>query len=250
MKRLLGLGAALVALLLGGIGVWRWQAPDAYRPHLGRDGLVTNELTERHADQPGVRRSADWQVTSGSLFAVDGAGYSGRPDDDRPDPESRISTDSAVFRMVTRRRDFTDVRIRFRLRVDQLVQTDRTPAAPYDGVHLFLRYRSSRELYAISLQRRDNTVIIKRKDPGGSSNGGTYTELASAAYPLTSNWIDVEAGIRDAEDHTTRIALRLDGRQLVSATDSSAARVIGSGGFGLRGDNAEFHFADITAEAI
>lgn len=115
-------------------------------------------------------------------------------------------------------------------------------------MHLLVRYRSAQELYAVSMQRRDGKVAIKRKDKGGPSNGGSYTELAEAEFPFRTDWVDVEVIVQDADDGTTRIALRLNGKQIVSATDSSADRVTGEGGIGLRGDNAEFYFKDLTVE--
>ncbi|GGL17150.1 hypothetical protein [Mangrovihabitans endophyticus] len=227
-----------------------WSRPHPFQPSFGDSGLITNELLERHPDVPGVRRSDDWVLTSGSLFADDGMGYSGRPDDGQPDALSGQANDSAVFRAVSRRRDFADVRVRLRVRIDSLVSTARTPEQDYDGLHLFLRYRSPQELYVVSLQRRDGTVAIKRKIPGGPSNGGSYQELAGAELPLRHEWLNVEARVRDAEDGSTRFVVRVDGQQVLSATDASPRRLAGPGGVGLRGDNAEFHFADFIAEPI
>lgn len=117
-RRWYGLTAvAVVVLLAAGITVLRLVEPGPFRPEFGPDGLVTNELTERHGDVDGVRRSDDWVATSGSLFARSGMGYSGRPDDIRPDVESKVSTDSAVLRVISRRRDFGDVRVRLKVRV-------------------------------------------------------------------------------------------------------------------------------------
>ena len=72
------------------------------------DGLITNQRIQSIPHQ-------DWLVTSGSLFARNGAAWSGVPDDVRPDPESRWSTNSSVFRMRSHRDDLRDVVVAFEL---------------------------------------------------------------------------------------------------------------------------------------
>jgi hypothetical protein len=96
--------------------------------------------------------SPDWQMTSGSLFAADGAGWSGIPDGTEADATSSNGNDSAVFRLNTNRFDFGDVAVSFDLRNDGLAATSRTPAQAYDGVHVWLRYQSQYQLYAVSMQ--------------------------------------------------------------------------------------------------
>ena len=63
-----------------------------------RPVLVTNEYAYHHADAPDARRSGEWVVTSGSLFAVGRTLWTGRPDGERPGPASRTATNSAVLR--------------------------------------------------------------------------------------------------------------------------------------------------------
>ena len=74
-------------------------------------------------------------MTSGSLFRSNGNGWPGRPDAGG----APGATGSAVFRMVSVNRDFSDVDMNVVLRVDDLVQTDRTPAQDYDGAHIWVR---------------------------------------------------------------------------------------------------------------
>lgn len=241
----------LVGLLAGGVVlIFTRSGPTVFRPRMPADGLVTNELTQHASAAQQPHRSRDWVVTSGSLFAVGGMGWSGRPDDKSPDAESRNGTNSAVFRVVSRRRDFADVRVRFALRVSRLVRTRSTPKETYDGVHLLLRYRSPQQLYAVSLQRRDKILAIKRKDPGGPSNGGTYTVLSTAPFPLLHDWINVDVTVRDTPDGSTALDLHIDGRLIMVAVDRSAHRITGPGGIGLRADNAEFFFKDMIAEPV
>ncbi|MET7691685.1 hypothetical protein ABZT06_27510 [Streptomyces sp. NPDC005483] len=187
-------------------------------------------------------------MTSGSLFGLGGAGWSGHPDGDRPDTESARATDSAVFRPASRRRDFGDTRVFLRLRLTGLVTTARTPAQPYDGVHLWLRLHSEQECYAVSAVRRDGQVVVKRKTPGGPVNGGTYVTLAttSAAFPPDA-WTEAVATATDLPDRRVRITLELAGHRVLGVTDASPGGLYKPGAVGIRGDNAEFLFRDFTA---
>ncbi|MFJ6390120.1 hypothetical protein ACIQJT_21220 [Streptomyces sp. NPDC091972] len=220
-----------------------------FRPEFPERGLVTNEFAYWHPDAPGARHSPDWTMTSGSLFGLGGAGWSGRPDGERPDAGSVRATDSAVFRLASRRRDFGDTRLFLRLRVTDLVTTPRTPAQPYDGVHLWLRFHSEQECYAVSVVRRDGQVVVKRKTPGGPANGGTYVTLATASATLPPDgWTPVVATATDLPDRRVRITLDIAGRRVLDVTDASPGGLYEPGGVGVRGDNTEFMFRDLTAQ--
>src|SRR6478735_1536577 len=157
----------------------------------GPDGLITAE------GQP-VPSGEPWEMTSGSLFRVDGTGWSGTPDD---------ANGSTVFRMVSVERDFDNVDVSVTLRADDLVQTSRTPAQDYDGAHIWVRYGSDRELYAVSVDRRDGTMIIKKKCPGGTDNGGTYYDLnGSVPAPIPFGaWQQVNVSAHDNPDGSVTI---------------------------------------------
>jgi len=188
-------------------------------------------------------------VTSGSLFSADGAGWSGVPDDINPNALSSNGSDSAVFRAITRRADFADVSVSFRLRVAGLVSTARTPATSYDGVHVFLRYQNQRDLYVVSVYRRDGVVAIKEKIPGGPANGGTYYTLAEARARLPLHrWFAVSVSIETAASKTVRITLSINGRKVLTnvSSRSSADPILAAGRVGLRGDNCQFYFRDFT----
>ncbi|MET8078619.1 hypothetical protein [Streptomyces sp. NPDC005303] len=251
------LTGALLAVLLasafaGGLtlhAVGRSGPASEFRPGFPERGLVTNEFAYWHPDVPGAHHSPDWTMTSGSLFGLDGAGWSGHPDGERPDAESARATDSAVFRLASRRRDFGDTRLSLRLRLTDLVTTPRTPAQPYDGVHLWLRFHSEQECYAVSVVRRDGQVVVKRKTPGGPVNGGTYVTLATAstAFPPDA-WTEAVATVTDLPDRRVRITLELAGHQVLDVTDASPGGLYEPGGVGIRGDNTEFMFRDFTAQ--
>ncbi|MYT09499.1 MULTISPECIES: hypothetical protein, partial [Streptomyces] len=246
------LAVLLVSAFAGGLTLrdaGRGDPPAEFRPEFPERGLVTNEFAYWHPDAPGARHSPDWTMTSGSLFGLDGAGWSGHPDGERPDAESARATDSAVFRLASRRRDFGDTRLSLRLRLTDLVTTPRTPAQPYDGVHLWLRFHSEQECYAVSVIRRDGQVVVKRKTPGGPANGGTYVTLASASASFPpDDWTQAVATATDLPDHRVRITLELGGRRVLDVTDASPGGLYTPGGIGVRGDNTEFMFRDFTAQ--
>ncbi|WP_328719328.1 hypothetical protein OHT52_07360 [Streptomyces sp. NBC_00247] len=214
-------------------------------------GLLTNEYAYRHPDADDARTDPDWSVTSGSLFADAGTAWSGIPDGLSPDPASRLHTGSSVLRVVTVRRDFADIAVRTRALLRPPGTTARTPATDWDGGHLWLRYRSPQELYALSFRRRDGLVAIKRKllppdAPEGTE--GTYTTLAQArcAIPYDS-WHDVEAQARTTASATVLLRLLVDGRTVAEAVDTGPGVLTGPGGAGVRGDNTELRFTAFTA---
>jgi hypothetical protein len=253
----LGVAVLVVLALLAVAGLIGWTAMDGqpalWKPSFSKnDGLITNELAYSHPDRPGVRRDPDWIVTSGSLFSDHGTGWTGHIDGLTPDIASRESTGSAVFRVVSRRSDFENVKVAFDLDVADMTTTARTKAQAYDGVHVFLRYTSPQSLYAVSVDRRDETVAIKLKTRGGPSNGGEYTTLAQTHFAFPERqWVHEEVSITN-ETGGVRITLVTNGKALLSILDthrSSQEPILGAGRVGLRGDNTAFHFRDFTVRS-
>lgn len=233
------------------------KVPDARTPSFratfgqGRN-LVTNELAYATPNRRGVVSSPQWIVTSGSLFTDDGTGWTGRPDARLPDLHSAHTTDSAIFRAVSRRNDFQDVVATFDVDIAGLVTTPKTPAEGYDGVHVFLRYQDPQQLYVIDLYRRDGIINIKRKLPGGPANGGTYRTLATATYePPLRAWVREEARIENTPAGV-RITLTTDGRTVLTALDDAreGGPILSAGRVGLRGDNCAFHFRYFVATPL
>jgi hypothetical protein len=239
---------AVAALAAAAILGTAWPSP-TFRPRFDRNGIVADETSERLGGAGHTPRSSDWIVTSGALYGSGGLGWSGSPDGSPPAPGSPSGTDSSVLRLISRRNDFGDVHIHFSLRVVRLSDTTRTPPRPHDGVHLFARYKSAQELYVITVQRRDGRVMIKRKNPGGPSNGGRYTELVSAQYPLTDSWQRIDARITDVE-RAVLLEVAIGGTVVMRTLDQSSDRIIHPGAVGLRGDNAEFYFGDFVADPL
>ena len=218
------------------------------------DGVITNEYAYWNPSSPSARINSVWELTSGSLFASSGRGWTGVPDDTNPNADSSTSNGSAVFRATTRRSDFQNVAVEFRLLNQGMVSTGSTPAVAWDGCHVFLRYQSQYHLYYASINRRDNRVIIKKKVPGGPSNNGTYYDLTSQrVYNVPYNsWQQVKATISTNSNGSVTIALYAGGQLLITATDfgTGGPPILNPGRVGVRGDNANLMFDDFTVTAI
>lgn len=250
----LSLCAAMLVLGACGAAAKGPAGPGVLRDAFSRpDGLVTNEFA-LYSGGPGRDVSSTWIATSGSLFAKRRQGWTGVPDATSSDVCSCRATDSAVFRLVTRREDFGDVAVSFRLTNQGLTSTARTPEQDYDGVHVFLRYRSESELYVVTVNRRDDEVVAKKKLPGGPANGGTYVVIGQ---PATYRWRTgvvqrVRAAVRTVSRGRVLITLQVDGRTLLHVVDAGTggAPLLRAGRVGLRGDNDEFLFDDFAARPI
>ena len=254
---------ALVGLVIVVFGtVWLWSSMQAAGAVLFNDpfgysaGLITNEYAYWNAGDPSSRANSNWDMTSGSLFEQNGAAWSGVPDDTEPDAASSNGTDSAVFRLNTKRFDFGDVQVNFRLFQNGLSSTASTPAVAWDGIHIFLRYQSEYNLYYASVNRRDGAVVIKKKCPGGPSNGGTYYELGPGevgGHPIPfGSWQNVGAQVQNNADGSVTIRLLREGQEVIQATDTGVgcAVIRSAGATGIRGDNDNFLFDDFTVTSL
>lgn len=235
--RIAASSTVLVAAVVSGCQSNAHAVPQPLRDNFdGPDGLITSS---RHPEVT----SPLWRLTSGSLFRDRQEGWSGPINDE---------TESAVFRMVSREADFTDLDMRLRLRLDDFATTTRTPAQDYDGAHIWVRYRSEFELYAISVDRRDGTMIVKKKCPGGPINGGSYYDLGpsqhGAPVPL-GDWQQIQVSVRDLPDGSVLINARRDDRMLAVVDHGiGCAALRGPGAVGIRGDNAELRLDDMVVQ--
>lgn len=248
------LGAAALALAAVVVAVVVWQVIVVlHRPLLVDDfsrpnGLITNEFAYFNPHDPSAVRSPVWFVTSGSLFARDGTGWTGVPDRGLTGPRSATTTDSSVFRLVTRRSDFKDVTVSFALFVHRFMPVP--GAAPgWQGVHVFMRYQSPDLLYVASVDRRDGVIVIKKKVPGGDTAGGTYYTLASVAgQPVVGQWEQVRVSAVNKGEGVT-LQVWLNGRLRLQAVDNGVGDqppITQAGRVGLRGDYTEFNFDNFT----
>lgn len=220
------------------------------------DGLITNEYATWNSGNADARVSPIWEMTSGSLFAQNGTGWTGKPDGcSSSSPDSEPCTASDVFRLNTKRHDFGNVTVSLDLRENGLTSSSRTPAVDWDGVHVWLHYQSEYKLYYASFNRRDGHVVIKKKCEGGSENGGTYYELGpgeASGYPIPfGTWQHLAASIQDNADGSVTITMFRDGTKLLSATDNGTgcAPITNAGSVGVRGDNADFNIDNFIVTA-
>ncbi|MGP4043702.1 hypothetical protein [Streptomyces sp. 2A115] len=226
----------------------------AFEPRFAKDGLVTNAFAFLHPGNRHSKHSRDWITTSGSLFAKDGAGWTGVPDAEKTGPDSAHHTDSAVFRLATRRRDFGPVTVTTRVRLEPPITTRRTPARDWDGAHIWLRYHSPQELYGISFRRRDGVVVIKRKIPGfdteDEDNGG-YATLAEGKHAISyGTWHEVTASAVNLPSGSVLLRLDIDGKTVLTGRDRDPGPLRRPGGVGLRADNTEVLFRDFRAAPV
>lgn len=196
-------------------------------------GGAFRDTFERAPGPPG----GDWVVTSGHLRVAEG----------------KARTASPVFRVVTRRKDFRDAEVRFELLNRGLSESPGTPATDWDGVHVFLRYQSQYHLYYASVNRRDGTVVIKKKMPGGPSNGGTYHDLSPRVpHPVPyGTWQKIRVLARD-EPRGVLIEAYADGKLLARALDTGRGGppIRSPGRVGVRADNADIEIDEFAAAAL
>jgi hypothetical protein len=209
------------------------------------NGVVTSEYQHASGTCP---CSTLWDMTSGTLYAASGHGWTGAPD---------ATNHSAIFRMTTFKDDIGDAAVTFRLYNKGFVTTSRTPAQVYDGVHVWLRYQSAfGPLYALTVNRRDGAVVIKKKVPGGPSpsDGGTYYTLATGSFAVPiSIWQSVKASAKNNPDGSVTLELYANGKLLARAVDNGSvggAPFRAAGRIGLRGDNDNFMFDAFLASSL
>lgn len=217
--------------------------------------LVTNEYAYWNPLRTNAVRSVDWELTSGSLFASSGYGWTGKVDRVSPGPTSSAGTNSAVFRLNTRRHDFSDVVVRFSAKIVRMASNSATFPVAWDGIHIWLRYQSQYHLYYASVARRDGVVLIKKKCPGGVFNNGTYYTISPEVkgYPIAlGQWRNVAATVANRADGSVRITLLVNGSYIVGANDKGVGcpPIRAPGAVGIRGDNAEFLFTRFAVSRL
>lgn len=219
------------------------------------DGLITNEYAYWNKTSSLSKQSPLWELDSGSLFAIGGNGWTGVPDNISPNNLSTNGNNSSVFRLVTKQSNFGNVAVSFNLLNQGLTNTASTPSVSWDGLHVFLRYQNEYNLYYVSVNRRDNTVTIKKKVSGGSSNGGTYYVLSKyTPHTVQYNaWKNVKATVKNNLDGSVTIELYVDGNLLVRSVDNGTiggAPIRTAGKVGVRGDNANLKFKNFLVTSI
>ena len=163
-----------------------------------RDGLVASETM--------ANASSQWRVTSGNLYIRRTHGY----------------TNDDVFRVVTRRSDFSDVL------VSAYMQKRNLAVNPWEGLQLFIRYQDPDNLYVAGL-RNDNSIHLKKKIKG------KYVTLATA--PINSNMINTWYKMTIVAD-SDRLRVFVGDKKYIDVRDASLT----AGRVGIRTDNIEAYF--------
>lgn len=195
-------------------------------PALAASPLFVDSFSQAN----GPVNAGTWHVTSGRWTVENG----------------RAFANAGVFRADTRRTDFGNVDVSFTLVNNGLTSGS---GQSWHGVHMFLRRQSQYHTYYLTINRRDNRAIIKKKMPGGSSNGGTYYDLTSTSYPVPYGRVQNVLGRAvNNSDGSVTVSLYVDGRLLLTATDRGIGGppIRNAGGTGVRGDYTAFYTDDFT----
>ena len=233
---------------------------DTFAGPPGEGGLITNSFAF-FSDDPTAVRSPIWEVTSGSLFARGGRGWSGPVDAVEPDRLSSAGTGSYVFRARTVRADLGSVRQMVSARIIRFYRGTRArPANSADGVVLWPRYRTERRLYFAYVLRNDGRIALTKKCPGrlrggGFYNGGTYFSLArERRYRRTAprRWYRLGTEVVDRRDGSVTVRVIRDGAVVLEAHDRGVGcrPIKGPARAGVRADNAEFELDNYRVDAL
>jgi phage replication-related protein YjqB (UPF0714/DUF867 family) len=235
----------------------------------GADGLITNEYA--HSNSDGIF-SPDWDVTSGSLFRQSNTAWTGLPDSLAPNKYSSDHTGSDVFRLNTFRTFGGNIKVSLALKNNSEIHNSNCSANDtcWHGVHIWLRHLTQYDLYAVSLNRADNKVAIKRKVPCGNENGGFYSDLTATVTHAWSvgTWQHYSVTIQTNSNGSVTIKVYDDDSNpnapFLQATDAGGTNpswtpgcatpgnyptaqyppITAAGSVGVRGDFDNFNFDD------
>jgi len=214
----------------------------------GVDGIITSADAFWQPSNTSLARSADWEGESGTLYRRS---------------ETAASGGSRVLRMWTKRSDFADVTLEMDLRLNSFHPgTSDLPAVSWDGVKLWLRRQvvngsSSANgkpgFYVVEVNRRQGNVVIQKKC-GGQDD---YDILANTPWSGSPNpakvgqWERVGGSIRTNADGSVSLELIRDGKVVLTARDAGGrcAPIVTAGKVGVRGDNADFNYDNLTVTA-
>lgn len=229
-------------------------------PLNGPNRIVTNEFVH-WSKSSCPYKSSTWDMTSGTLMVRNGTGYSGIPTLEKTVPcESSTQTNSSIFRLNTRRSDFTNVTVS----MDYEAVAHGGGGAPnnvYDGIHVWVGYQDQYSLYIATIYRWDGTIVTKKKVPQNiancttPANDGCYYSLAKATARsdiTTPNvWHHVDVVYALDANKIVHITTVVDGIKVADVADTdSHGPAYPSGAVGVRGDNTEFYFKNFTVTQL
>jgi hypothetical protein len=101
-----------------------------------------------------------------------------------------------------------------------------------------------------SVLRRDGSILIRKKCPGGPSNNGTYYNLSS--YLKAPTPTHVKATIQNQSDGSLKIQIWNGTTPVLTVIDKGVgcAAITQGGKTGIRGDNLAFTFDNFTVTAL
>lgn len=230
-------------------------------PLNGPDRIVTNEFVHFSPGSNCPYKSAVWDMTSGSLFIKNNAGYSGVPTLEKQSYcDSTDHNNSAIFRLNTKQGNFSDVDVA----MDYMAVAHGGGGAPdnsYDGIHMWVGYQNEYALYAATIFRWDGNLVIKKKVPqaragcSDPANDGCYYNLTGeTTHPAitTANvWHHADIVFQANANGTVTITEKIDGNVILQGTDNNVhGPAYTSGAVGVRGDNTEFYFKDFVVTKL
>lgn len=214
----------------------------------GPDGIITSADAFWNPTNTSLARDPGWEGESGTMYRR---------------ADSAASGDSRVFRFWTKRSDFGNVNVEMDLRLNSFhAGTSDLPAVSWDGVKIWLRRQvvngsSSANgkpgFYVAEVNRRQGNVIIQKKCTGRDD----YEILANTPWSGNPNpakigqWERVGGTVHTNADGSVSIGVIRDGQVVLTATDtgSGLCAPIGAGKVGVRGDNADFNFDNVSVTA-
>lgn len=231
-----------------------WKQGDA-ATGVGNSPVVTNEYAYWNPTAGDRVEDPQWYANSGTLWGVNGFAFNYKDPMDigAPNAQSTNHNNNAVGRFVTKKSDFAD---NYAIRVwiqnvgltvpSGVIDGEVNVAHDWDGVHIWANYQAENNLYYASINRRDGKVVIKRKKPGGGSNGGTYVDLSTYnnyAVPTRSTQYRIVVETINTSPLTVRIRLWDFTTMLAEGIDSMAVSGVApltSGSVGIRSDNCKW----------
>jgi hypothetical protein len=217
----------------------------------GPDGIITSADAFWNPANALLPRSANWEGESGTMYR-------------RAEAALSATSLSRVFRFWTVRSDFGDVKVEMDLRTLFFhAGAADMPAADWDGVKLWLRRQvvngtSSANvkpaLYTAEVNRRQGNVVIQKKC--GGQDG--YVVLGNTPWSGNPNparvgqWERVGGTARTNADGSVTLQVIRGGTVVLTGTDRGAGGcppITAAGKVGVRGDNTEFEFDNLTVTA-
>lgn len=226
----------------------------------GVDGLITNNYAYWKSWDTTAIQDPNWAVEGGSMFRLDSTAWTGVPDNIYS--TNRLSSNgngSQVFRAWTKRKDFASVRADFDLKNNGYTagSPDR-PAVLWDGVKVWLHHTYDLYGYALEVNRRQGNVIIQKKVAANTADGYQYHVLCNTPWSGNPNpatigaWERVGAIARNNADGSVTLQVLRNGAVALQCVDNGSVggAPLRSGDVGIRGDNTDFQFDNVTVTAV